>query len=167
MRVVRPVSIVVLLLLTALAGCGGDRDDGKRGNETAPLDGTYVGKVDGTGAFVAVVVSPAGRDQKGRATTVYVCDGKRVCEWFSGVAKGKGFRVGADDGDGEATGELTRKSASGAIELSAGKDPPLRGRSGHRGRRPVRPEGVLGRRAQRRLGGRRGCPGQVDDSEAG
>lgn len=121
MRVVRTVAIVVLLLLTALAGCGGDRDDGKRVNETAPLDGTYVGKVDGTGAFVAVVVSPAARDQKGRATTVYVCDGQRVCEWFSGVAKGKGFRVGADDGDGEATGELTRKSASGTIELSAGK----------------------------------------------
>src|SRR5688572_20930043 len=98
MRVLRTVSTMVLLLLTALAGCGGDRDDGKRVNEITPLDGTFVGKVDGTGASVAVVVSPAVRGQKGRETTVYVCDGKRVCEWFSGLATGKAFRAGADDG---------------------------------------------------------------------
>lgn len=121
MCAVRTMSIAVVLLLTALAGCGGDSDDGKRADKIAPLDGTYVGKVDGTGAFVAVVVSPAARGQEGRATTVYVCDGKRVCEWFSGLAKGAGFRAGADDGDGEATGELTRKTASGTVELSAGK----------------------------------------------
>lgn len=121
MRLLATVSTIVVLVLTALAGCGGDRDDGKRVNAITPLDGTFVGKVDGTGASVAVVVSPAERGQKRRETTVYVCDGRRLCEWFSGSATGKGFRAGADDGDGEATGELTSKAASGTIELSAGK----------------------------------------------
>jgi hypothetical protein len=121
MRVLRTASTMVVLLLTALAGCGGDSDDGKRVNEITPPDGTFVGKVGGTGESVAVVVSPAVRGQKRRETTVYVCDGKRVCEWFSGVATGKGFMAGADDGDGEARGELTPKAASGTIELSTGK----------------------------------------------
>ena len=121
MRVPRTVSTVVVLLLAALAGCGGDGDDRQRVDRSKPLDGTFVGKVDRTGEFVAVVVSPAARGQRQRETTVYVCDGKRVCEWFSGVATGKGFRAGADDGDGEARGELTRETASGTIELSAGK----------------------------------------------
>lgn len=121
MRVVRTISTVAVLLLTALAGCGGDGDDRQRVKEVTPVDGTFVGKVDGTGALVAVVVSPAERGQKRRETAVYVCDGKRLCEWFSGSATAKGFRAGADEGDGEAAGELTPKTASGTIELSAGK----------------------------------------------
>ena len=120
MRVVQTVAaVVVVLLLTALAGCGGDSDDGERVKEITPIDGTFVGKVDGTGELVAVVVSPAARGEKRRETAVYLCDGKRVCEWFSGSASGRDFR--ADDGDGEAKGELTRKAASGTIELSAGR----------------------------------------------
>jgi hypothetical protein len=44
-----------------------------------------------------------------------------VCEWFSGSAAGNSFRVGAERGDGEASGELTGGAATGTIELSAGK----------------------------------------------
>ena len=119
MRAVGTVSTVVALLLTALAACGGDSDDGDRVNEITPLDGTFVGKVDRTGELVAVVVSPVVRGEKRRETAVYFCDGKRLCEWFSGSATGRDFKARA--GDGEATGELTRKAASGTIELSAGR----------------------------------------------
>ena len=120
MRMVQTVSsVLVVLLLTALAGCGGDSDDGERVKEITPIDGTFVGKVDGTGELVAVVVSPAVRGEQRRETTVYLCDGKRLCEWFSGSATGRGFRAAA--GDGEATGELTPRAASGTIELSARK----------------------------------------------
>jgi hypothetical protein len=52
---------------------------------------------------------------------VYACDGKRVCEWFSGSAAGNSFRIAAEGGDGQTSGELTRKGASGTIELSDGK----------------------------------------------
>jgi hypothetical protein len=114
-------SAMVVLVLAALAGCGGNGDDGKRVKAITPPDGTFVGKVDGTGASVAVVVSPSERGQTRREATVYVCDGKRLCEWFSGSATGKRFRAGADDGDGEASGELTRRAATGTIELSDGK----------------------------------------------
>ena len=121
MRAVRTVSIAVLLLLTALAGCGGDGDAEERVKEVAPLDATFVGKVDGSGAFVAVVASAAPRDQKRREVAVYVCDARRLCEWFSGSTAGNGFRAGAEDGDGEATGRLTRKAATGTIEVPDGK----------------------------------------------
>lgn len=46
-------SFGVLLLLAALAGCGGDEDEAK------PITGTFVGKVSDTDAFVAVVAAPA------------------------------------------------------------------------------------------------------------
>lgn len=112
---------MMLLLLAAPAGCGGERDAEKRVKEVTPLAATFVGKVDGTGAFVAVVASPAARGQEQGEVTVYVCDGRRICDWFSGSASAGSFRVGADDGDGEATGDLTRKAATGTIELSRGK----------------------------------------------
>jgi hypothetical protein len=70
---------------------------------------------------VAVVASPAARGEERRELTVYACDAKRLCEWFSGSASGNSFTVGAERGDGEARGELTRKAATGTIELSDGE----------------------------------------------
>jgi hypothetical protein len=113
---------VLLLLLTALAGCGGkDGDDRERVEGVKPLEGTFVGKAEGDEAFVAVVASPVVRGEDRRELTVYACDAKRLCEWFSGSAGAKSFRVGAEGGDGEATGKLTREAATGTIELSDGK----------------------------------------------
>lgn len=86
-----------------------------------PLEGTFVGKAEGKDAFVAVVASPAARGEERREMTVYACDGERLCEWFSGSASGNSFRVGAESGDGQASGELTRKAATGTIELSDDK----------------------------------------------
>lgn len=122
MRAIRTISISAVLLLAALAGCGGDGDD-PEGVETKakPLEGTFVGKVKGEDAFVAVVASPAARGHERRELTVYACDAKRLCEWFSGSAAGNSFRIGAERGDGEASGELTRKAATGTIELADGK----------------------------------------------
>ena len=121
MRTLRTLSTVMVLLVTALAGCGDDRNDQDRVDHVAPLDGTFVGKVDGTQAFVAVVASPVAQGKKRRDVAVYACDAKRLCEWFSGSTTGNGFWAAAEDGDGEATGELTRKAAEGTIELPEGK----------------------------------------------
>jgi hypothetical protein len=122
MRAVRTISTSAVLVLAALVGCGGD-DGGDRGGvkKVKPLEGTFVGKAQGEDAFVAVVASPATRGEERREVTVYSCDAKRVCEWFSGSAAGNSFRVGAQRGDGQAEGELTRKAAAGTIELSDGK----------------------------------------------
>jgi hypothetical protein len=122
MRAIRTISISAVLLLTALAGCGGDGDDPEGVEKKAtPLEGTFVGKAEGDDAFVAVVASPVARGHERRELTVYACDAKRLCEWFSGSAAGNSFRVGSERGDGEASGELTRKAATGSIELSDGK----------------------------------------------
>lgn len=118
MRTLRTGSTAIVVLLTALAGCGGDGGDEDRVEKVKPLEATFVGKVDGTQAFVAVVASPPARGQKQRDVTVYVCDAKRLCEWFSGSTAGNAFKVAAEDGDGKATGKLTRKVAVGTIELS-------------------------------------------------
>jgi hypothetical protein len=122
MRAIRTISISAVLLLAALAGCGGDGDDPEGVEKKAkPLEGTFVGKAKGEDAFVAVVASPAARGSERRELTVYACDAKRVCEWFSGSATGNSFRVAAERGDGEARGELSRKATTGTIELRNGK----------------------------------------------
>jgi hypothetical protein len=122
MRAIRTISISVVLLLAALAGCGGDGDDAEGVEKKAkPLEGTFVGKAESGEAFVAVVASPAARGEERRELTLYACDARRLCEWFSGSATGNSFRVGAERGDGEASGELTRRAATGSIELSDGK----------------------------------------------
>lgn len=122
MRAIRTISISAVLLLAALAGCGGDGDDPEGVEKKAkPLEGTFVGKAKGEDAFVAVVASPAARGHERRELTVYACDAKRLCEWFSGSAAGNSFRIGAERGDGEASGELTREASTGSIELSDGK----------------------------------------------
>src|SRR5918996_944649 len=113
MRALRTSSASAVLLLAALAGCGGDGDERERVREVKPLEGTFVGKAESGDAFVAVVASPVARGEERRELTLYACDAKRVCEWFSGSAAGNSFRVGAERGDGEASGALTREAATG------------------------------------------------------
>jgi hypothetical protein len=112
---------VSVALLALVAGCGGD-DDEENGNETPPpVSGTYVGKVDGTQASVAVVAGPERKGQPRRELTVFVCDGRRVCEWSTGSLSGPSFTVTAEGGDTETKGEVTDKAASGTVKLADGK----------------------------------------------
>jgi hypothetical protein len=102
------------LLMAPLPGCGGD--DGGGGNE--PVTGTFVGRVQGTKAFVAVVASPAREGEDKRNVTVYVCDARRICELFSGSASGDDFEASSDDRDAKANGKLSAKAVTGTIELA-------------------------------------------------
>lgn len=111
--------VVGALLLASVAGCGGsDDDDGDDAERTAkPVVGTYIGKVPGSDTFVSVVAAPATKGQEPRAVTVYACDAKRLCELFSGSASGNEFTAEAEEGGGSADGKLTRRSASGSMEV--------------------------------------------------
>jgi hypothetical protein len=112
------VSFLALLALAPLSGCGGDDNEADRNADVA---GTYVGKVAGTKAFVAVDVSPAGKDQDRRNVTVFVCDARRLCESFRSSATGNDFAATSDDDDAKAEGTLGSKAVTGTVELPDGK----------------------------------------------
>jgi hypothetical protein len=109
-----------LALVAAAAGCGGDDDERDR-EAPPPVSGTYVGKVDGSQGSVAVVAAPAQKGQSKRDVTVFVCDGRRVCEWSTGSLTGTNFAVASEGGDTDTKGEVTDKAASGTIKLPDGK----------------------------------------------
>lgn len=111
----------LLLVLSAVAGCGGDDDDEAAAKKAKLVDGTFVGKASGTRPFVAVVASPAAKGKRRRDATVFVCDGKSVCEWLSGSADGNAFTAASDDHEAKADGMLTAEAVRGSIEVQGGK----------------------------------------------
>jgi hypothetical protein len=112
---------IVVLLAAPVAACGDDDgDDGQVDKKAKPVAGTFVGKVADTEAFVSVVAAPPAKGADKREVAVLVCDAKRLCEGFSGTATGNDF-VATADGDGEAKGTVSEKSAKGSIELPGGK----------------------------------------------
>jgi hypothetical protein len=102
-----------------LAGCGGDDDDDgdDKDKEGTPITGTFVGKLPETNAFVSVAAAPRARAEDRRQVTVFVCDGRRICEWFPGATTGNSFSVASEDDDAKAEGDLSDKAAKGTIEL--------------------------------------------------
>jgi hypothetical protein len=114
------ISLVVLLLASP-AGCGDDDGgDGDEVDRTAqPVAGTFVGRAEGSDAFVAVVAAPPAKGEEEREVTVFVCDAETVCESFSGSTSGNDFTATA--GGGEAEAKLRAKTATGSVELPGGK----------------------------------------------
>ncbi len=120
------------LVLTALAGCTGDDgpegDGGPEGKNAdkaveaaeAAFVGSYVGVVEGTKAFVAVVAGPAQEGQDSGAVQVYLSDGRVLSEFFSGPISDGGFAAESDDGDAEAEGTLSGDSVTGTVALPDG-----------------------------------------------
>lgn len=114
----RPTAILTALALTAAlaigAGCGGD-DGGGKGAGAAK--GTFVGKVDGTDAYIAVT---SNGDQVGG----YLCDSKQVSAWFgaSDLSSDRGdlvSRAGKVLGEASFDGEST----SGEVEIDGQRHP--------------------------------------------
>jgi hypothetical protein len=119
------VSLGVVIVLAVLGGWAlidiGD-DGGTEGNgvaeETAIVEGTFVGNLLGTDAFVAVVVSPPPRGQERREVQVYISDGKRLSEELSGQSVLRNtFIANTDNREMEATGRLTANSAEGSVKF--------------------------------------------------
>jgi hypothetical protein len=118
--------VLAVLLLLPFAGCSGDdsRDDDeaeKAVKAEKAVAGSFVGEVSGTKAFVAVVAAPAAGEQDSRAVQVYVSDGRRLSEWFSGTISDNSFVAKSDDGSTEVKGKLSGESVTGTVELPGGK----------------------------------------------
>jgi hypothetical protein len=117
------VSFVPAILFALLLGCGGD-DDGGDGDtperKGKPVAGTFVGRVPETEAFVSVVASPPAKGEDKREVTVFVCDARRVCEWYSGSATGNRYTATSAGGEAQARGRLSGKEAAGSVELPTG-----------------------------------------------
>ena len=113
--------VCLTLAAAAFGGCGGDDGDEEENGQARPVEGTFVGKVKGTDAFVAVVAAPAAKGERRRDVTVFACDAKRVCEWLQGTASGNKYTAASPDEDSKATGSLRRNAAQGSIQLPGGK----------------------------------------------
>ena len=116
--------LLPLLLLAALAACGGgssgsgERDDATE--QVKHVEGTFVGKVEKGDANLAVVAAPAERGKDSRPVTMYVSDGGRVSASLTGSATGNSFSVASEDGAAKAKGKLDGDSVSGTLTLPDG-----------------------------------------------
>lgn len=116
--------LLVGLLLVPVVG-GGDDPESSETEETAEGEdavfGSFVGKVNGTEAFVAVVAAPVEGQEDTGDVQIYLSDGEGLSEWFSGPISGSSFEATSDDGDAEAEGELTTDSVTGTVTLADGE----------------------------------------------
>jgi len=100
--------IAAVLATLALAligtGCGDDDDDGGGGEKTAESGqveaGTYVGKVDGSNAYVALVTD-------GKTVDGYICDAKEISTWIGEDKLSDGGSVALSSRKGVLLGEAT------------------------------------------------------------
>lgn len=108
--------VLIVVGVVCLAGCSGDSDAGADDAE----DAGFVGTVEGTDAFVGLVVATdtaAGADE----ALVYVCDGEEgIREWFkSAVDDPRSFTL-INDGGGTVTAELADGTWSGHVTFADG-----------------------------------------------
>jgi hypothetical protein len=105
------IAILILLASLLLAACGGG---------TQTVSGSFVGKVDGSDAFIAITLHTNGE------VTAYVCDSATISAWFKGKADGStldltnasGAHLTADLAPDSFTGTFTPSGANGGSALT-------------------------------------------------
>src|SRR5688500_8558802 len=80
-------SCLVVALALTINGCGGGDSEREEAGQK-PVEGTFVGKVKGADALVAIVAAPRSGKAGKRELSVYVNDGKRLSEWFPSSTAG-------------------------------------------------------------------------------
>lgn len=117
------LALALGLLIMALTGCGAGSSAGAPQREqesgiraASSHAGNFAGKVEGTEAFVAVVV-----DKEDRALA-YVCDGREgetadVAEWFRGAVAGDGSLDLTGEGGAGLSAEVADGGVSGTVTL--------------------------------------------------
>jgi len=93
---------VTLLASLLLAACGGG---------SKAVNGSFVGKVDGSDAFIAVILHTNG------AVTAYVCDSADISEWFKGSVTGSSLDL-TSKGGAHLTADLAADSFNGIFTPS-------------------------------------------------
>jgi hypothetical protein len=114
-------SAAAVLLLAFPVGCGDDDDDTNGENRSRSVEGTFVGKLQGSEQLVAVVAAPPPKGEDRRDVSAFVCDAKQVCAWFTGSANGNAFVAKSGDGGGQTKVLLRGKNASGTVALPDAK----------------------------------------------
>ena len=104
-RQLRSIILIFILILVGLliSACGG----------AEPVSGSYVGKVDGSDAFIALVA------QKNGEVTASVCDGASISEWFRGSADGDTLELASKSG-AHLAADLAADSINGSFTPSGG-----------------------------------------------
>lgn len=100
-------TLALVLVGLMLGACGGASQPA-----TAALSGAWVGKVDGTDAFIGIA-------SNGEEAMVYVCDGKTITQWFNGPVGADGVDLSA--GSARLQAQLADDSATGSITLADGR----------------------------------------------
>ncbi len=95
---------VVLLVSLLLTACGGT---------AKPISGSFVGKVDGSDAFISVVLHTDG------AVTAYVCDSAAISEWFKSNVTGSSLDLTNANG-AHLTADLAPDSFNGTFSPAGG-----------------------------------------------
>jgi hypothetical protein len=114
------LSCLAVLIAVPLAGCGGEDRAAVQG-KSKPLAGTFLGKVSGTNALVAVVAAPPTGKEKRQDVTIYLSDGGKLSEWLGGAVTRNSFAATSEDRDAEVKGELNGSSVKGTVKLPDGK----------------------------------------------
>jgi len=77
------------------------------GNPGKQADTTYVGRVEGSDALIAIVANDL-------AATAYVCDGRSISEWFAGTPSGSLLQLAGEKG-GSVDAELVGDGVDGEV----------------------------------------------------
>jgi hypothetical protein len=120
-----PIGLVLGLVLWLMAGCGGSGGEygGSPQQEqkaAPPVTGSFVGEALDADAFVAIVAASPEEEGQERDVRAYLCDGKRVTEWFTGMAEGNELDL-SSEGGARLEGNLTPETSTGTITLDGGE----------------------------------------------
>ena len=114
----RTITLATMVLALIVAGCGSDDNNGSRASGPEVVAGSFVGTVEGSDAYVAVVAGPDGD------VRAYVTDGGSSVDWLDGFLEGPRDTSARLGNDGGAVLEVafTGRSVSGAF-ARPGEDP--------------------------------------------
>jgi hypothetical protein len=125
----RPTLVGLLVLVLAfwlvVGGAGPGQEEEEKG--APPVAGSFVGEmpdVGEDGAFVALVTSAVGEEGAEREVRAYLCDGRRITEWFTGSATGNDLSLDSTAG-AHLEGALAPRAATGTITLLDGRSFPF------------------------------------------
>jgi len=98
--------LTLLILSLILSACGGGQP------ATEALSGAWVGKLEGSDAFVGIA-------SNGEEIMAYICDGQTITQWFKGQAVADKLEL--TSGSANLQAQLSVDTANGSITLADGQ----------------------------------------------